>query len=134
LEKITLNKSIAATKLSRTGVPTSDPEITVPFGSIIELVERDRNFASFRYLTEMFRCPADVLASATDTSNADEAPTRRPAAPAAPAAPSLLQFEKVSSNWGAARRAKVPGGWLVAIDSAGLGFYPDPEYRWGSDE
>jgi len=31
------------------------------------------------------------------------------------------------------RAAKVPGGWLVAIENMsglGLSFYPDPEYKW----
>jgi hypothetical protein len=134
LEKITLNKSIAAQKLSRTGVPTSGPEVTVPFGAIIELGDRDRGFATFRYLTEMYRCPADVLGSATDTGTAEEAKPRPIMAAAAPAVAGLLQFEKVSSNWGAPRRAKVPGGWLVAVESAGLTFYPDPEYRWSLGE
>ena len=33
----------------------------------------------------------------------------------------------------AAQRAKVPGGWLVAVSltcGAGVTFYPDPEHRW----
>lgn len=29
-------------------------------------------------------------------------------------------------------RAKVPGGWLVAVmhNTSGLTFYPDPQHRW----
>ncbi len=33
----------------------------------------------------------------------------------------------------AAQRAKVPGGWLVAISltyGAGVTFYPDPDHLW----
>lgn len=33
-------------------------------------------------------------------------------------------------------RAKVPGGWLVAIqfhDGEGLTFYPDPNHEWNGE-
>lgn len=38
----------------------------------------------------------------------------------------------------AVRRAKVPGGWLVAAllpyQSSGITFYPDPNHSWAADE
>lgn len=135
MQKITLNKTITARKLSRTGVPTSDPEATIPFGAILERVERDGNWATFRYLTESYRCAHDVLASATDGGApvaGRKEPQRAEAAGAAVSAPAIpeLNFENVQCNVGAARRAKVPGGWLVWIEPGALAFYPDPEHRW----
>lgn len=37
-----------------------------------------------------------------------------------------------ATNWDTFR-AKVPGGWLVAIrvyEGGGVTFFPDPEHRW----
>ncbi|MCP5111371.1 MAG: hypothetical protein GY953_11110 [bacterium] len=54
-----------------------------------------------------------------------EAP--RPAATSEPA----LKWEQVTSNRNQeVIRAKVPGGWLVAVGGAGLTFYPDPAHNW----
>jgi len=44
----------------------------------------------------------------------------------------MLEFKKIESNRNASR-AKVPGGWFVAITSKSgetLVFYPDPEHEW----
>ena len=46
----------------------------------------------------------------------------------------MLEFKKIASNR-TVSRAKVPGGWLVAISSSSkfgeaLVFYPDPEHEW----
>jgi len=47
----------------------------------------------------------------------------------------LLKLEEIKSQGigTRVRRAKVPGGWLVAIENmSGLGmtFYPDPDHQW----
>ena len=44
----------------------------------------------------------------------------------------MLEFKKIESNRNASR-AKVPGGWFVAIsakEGETLIFYPDPEHEW----
>lgn len=135
MSKATLNKTIGARKLSKTGVPTSDPEATIPFGAIIERVERDRSrgLVSFRYLTDTYQCAYDMLASAVDGGLEDGAEAEAPnaekaSAPAAAVGP-RLQFEPVTTNIGPAARAKVPGGWIVRVEQ-GLTFYPDPDHRW----
>ena len=136
MSKATLNKTIGAQKLSKTGVPTSDPEATIPFGAIIERMEHDRSrgLVSFRYLTETYQCPYDMLASAVDGGSLEAGelePAREEMAAGprhAPAAP-RLQFETVATNIGPAARAKVPGGWLVRMEQS-FAFYPDPEHRW----
>jgi hypothetical protein len=135
LDKVTLNKTISARKLSRTGVPTPEPEATIPFGAILDRVERDRDMARFRYLTEMYQCPFDMFASAVDDGALE--PTqpepadgkKRSLAPPAAAVPHL-EFEKLLCNGGRAGRAKVPGGWLVWVEPGGVAFVPDPEHKW----
>jgi hypothetical protein len=140
LSKYSLIKTIEAQKLNmRTGVPTTDPPVTVPFGAIIEDVQPDRDMRRFTFHGELYRCPEDVLAAALDTRPAAPpethaapaaapAPAPAQAAPDAPAAPCLLWHE-VASNHGLVLRAKVPGGWLVTF-SGTLAFYPDPAHAW----
>ncbi len=43
-----------------------------------------------------------------------------------------LQIESITDIQ-SVQRAKVPGGWFVAIaliSGGGMTFYPDPEHRW----
>ena len=45
----------------------------------------------------------------------------------------MLKWESLNTNTMYTLRAKVPGGWSVAInlnDGAGLTFYPDPQPQW----
>lgn len=137
--KLELNKSIEAKKLNkRTGNPTSDPEVPIPYGAILENVEPDRDMVRFTYLGEPYWCTHTLLASATDpqawkaqqaTAAASPAPAAVPRKPA-PTGPKL-QWTAVPSIQVALLRAKVPGGWLVATASgAGLAFYPDPTHQW----
>jgi hypothetical protein len=134
LQKITLNKTIAARRLSKTGVPTPDPESTIPFGAILERVERERDMANFRYLTETYQCKWEMLASAVDKDAMKSEQAEAVVVGKAAAVPRMphLEFEKVTSNGGRAGRAKVPGGWLVWVEPGGLAlaFVPDPEYKW----
>ena len=138
--KLELNKSIEARKLNkRTGSPTTDPEVVIPYGAFVENVEADRDGERFTYLGELYQCPHKLLASATDPRawKAQSAPATEFAALAAsspgqstPAAP-RLQWESVDSSHVPLLRAKVPGGWLIAADSGtGLTFYPDPGHEW----
>ena len=138
--KMELNKSIEARRLNkRTGSPTTDPEVVIPYGAIVENVEPDRDFERFTYLGELYQCPHTALASATDPQawKAQRAPAAESAAPAAssaeqpaPATP-RLQWAPVDTSHVPLLRARVPGGWLIAAGSgAGLTFYPDPGHEW----
>jgi hypothetical protein len=137
LIRLELNKSIEARKLNkRTGSPTTEPEVVIPYGAIVENVEADRDFERFTYLTELFQCKHSLLASATDPAawNAQLAPAAAPvvsiAGQSGTAAPTL-QWTPLSSSNVPLLRAKVPGGWLIAAASgAGLTFYPDTEHEW----
>ena len=135
-----LNKSIEARKLNqRTGAPTTEPEVVIPYGAIVENVEADRDFERFTYLRELYQVPHKLLVSATDpkawkaqrastAESVSPAPSRT-AQPAPP--PPGLQWVPLDSSHPSLLRAKVPGGWLLAAGSgAGLTFYPDPDHQW----
>jgi hypothetical protein len=135
---LTLNKSIAATHLNRkTGVPWSEPEANIPYGAIVQYVGSDGRNERFTYMSELYRCPADLLASALDGG---KIPQGAPAAaakavqepgPASNPSPAFtLKFEQLAAETYSIARAKVPGGWLVANGATGLTFYPDPEHSW----
>ena len=131
MAKISLNKSIEARKLNvRTGLPVTGPEVTIPYGAIIEHVESDRDREKFHYLRELYSCSHEVFVSAV---NAGAIGPQAPAAPAEPVAvpgEAKLQWEPLDSSHYAFLRAKVPGGWLVVLGGASVTFYPDAEHQW----
>lgn len=56
MAKYELTKSIEARKVhKRTGSPTGEPWVTIPFGSIIDNVSDDREMAQFTYLGERYQ-------------------------------------------------------------------------------
>ena len=128
MAKVSLNKSIEARKLNqRTGLPLTGPEVTIPYGAIIEHVETDRDLEKFHYLGELYSCRHEVFVSAVNPAPAP-VPTAQTAPSEPVAAKSKLQWERLDSEV-ALQRAKVPGGWLVALN-ASVTFYPDPKHRW----
>lgn len=133
MAKMTLAKTIEARKLNpRTRIPTTEPPATIPYGAIITEVEQVGDADHFMYLGTWHQCAHGVLQAAVEqalAAGAETAPKAAPGDAPAPAPASKLQWEMLASNWGEVRRAKVPGGWLVAV-RASLTFYPDPEHAW----
>jgi hypothetical protein len=144
LAKISLNKWIEATKLhARTLAPLAGPEVTIPFGALVESIGTDHDRERFRFLGEPYSVRREIFLEATrpDAASAAHAPAPvaaqaiTPAAveaepPASPGAiEAKLKFERLDAGGYAAARAKVPGGWLVACGT-GVTFYPDPEHKW----
>jgi ribosomal protein L12E/L44/L45/RPP1/RPP2 len=140
MSKISLNKRIEATKLhERTGAPMAGPEVTIPFGALVEAAGADRDQEKFRYLGELYSVRRDIFLAATKADEAEPARAAAPAAaraeaaPEAPAKPSAkeakLKFEQLDAGGYSAARAKVPGGWLVTC-GPGVTFYPDPRHEW----
>ncbi|MFB3825436.1 MAG: hypothetical protein ACE15B_01660 [Bryobacteraceae bacterium] len=122
----TLAKTIEAKKLNkRTLSPLPEPEVSIPFGAILEMLAPDRDMDRFTYLGEPFQCRHEVLARAL--VEAKPAEPVREEAPAPPA--QKFVWEQVASTPCTLLRAKVPGGWLVMAGS-GLAFYPDPGHQW----
>jgi hypothetical protein len=136
MPKHSLNKTIEARKLnSTTGLPLPGPEVTIPYGAIIENPHRDRDMWRFSYSQELYRCGNDLLVAALNPGALDEK-----AAPEVTAAPTpvtaqvrgpQLRWEALPSSQFSLSRSKVPGGWLIAAGSTpSLVFYPDPDHRW----
>jgi hypothetical protein len=148
MSKFELIKSIEARKLNpRTGIPTTDPPVTIPFGAILEDVTQDRDDSKFSYLGQRYQCPEEAFRTATVTVATGTSPQARqpqpetaapaqfapvPLAPEQPACEAAVSWERVTSNWRDLMRLKVPGGWLVALADANTSpaFYPDPDHRW----
>ena len=143
MAKISLNKRIEATKLNeRTGAPLAGPEVTIPFGALVEPVAKERDRQKFRFLGELYSVRHEVFVSATAGDEAEPAPApgaeAAPGAaevqarvePAAPAAAARLQWERLDSKPLAVSRAKVPGGWLVVVGNNAVTFYPDGNHEW----
>ena len=83
--KIPLNKSIEATKLNeRTEAPLVGPEVTIPFGALVESVGAGGDREKFRYLGELYSVAQDIFLSATRSTETDPAPAAAPATPVGP--------------------------------------------------
>ncbi|MFY9727997.1 MAG: hypothetical protein WB579_00250 [Bryobacteraceae bacterium] len=139
-KKISLNKWIEATKHhDRTGAPMAGPEVTIPFGALVEPVGAERDREKFRYLGELYSARREVFLEATRAEEPAAPPAAAPPLASAPAQPApsaapgakeaKLKFERLDAGGYAAARAKVPGGWLVTCGT-GVTFYPDPNHKW----
>ena len=138
---IALIKPVDALKVHpRTGISLGLPEVTVPYGALIEYVGSDRDREKFTYLGDLYTCRHDAYVSATGAK-----PTAKPAAaPVTTAAPApvvepapepvdagpRLEWEQLPSSSYTVRRAAVPGGWLVALHGNGVTFLPDAKHAW----
>lgn len=138
--KISLNKSIEATKLhQRTEAPLAGPEVTIPFGALVESAGANRDQEKFRYLGELYSVSRDIFLEATRSDDADHAARatsvaaalEREAGEPNTASPkkAKLIFEQLDAGRYTVARAKVRGGWLV-ICGTGIAFYPDPAHEW----
>src|SRR5690242_8157488 len=106
-----LNKTIEAAKLKPSGAPLGE-EGAIPFGAIIEDLQEDGSWSRFAYLGQLYRCKPDVLHGALKAvGGKGAASASRPASAETPAA--KLVWEELQSDV-KLRRAKVPGGWLLA--------------------
>ena len=114
------------------------PEVTIPFGALVESAGASRDREKFRYLGELYSVAQDTFLEATRSDEMDPAPATELATPlgsetvqsAKPCAPAAkLAFEKLDAGYYTVARAKVPGGWLV-VCSTGIAFYSDPRHEW----
>ncbi len=132
MAKFVLAKTIEARKLNRrTRLATGEPPVTIPYGGIIENPEQERDTAYFTYLGELHLCPHEVLQAALEKApaqNRGQPGVSTGGHPRQSPIP-VFRWETISSTHGEVRRAKVPGGWLVAV-GGGVAFLPDPEHGW----
>jgi hypothetical protein len=146
MAKFEVTKTIDnAKKLNkRSKLPTGET-ITLPYGAILENPVLDHDRAVFSYLGEPYQIVAKVFREATkpiDEVSLGAAVGAGDIAPVVAAAPELAAAPAVEEPAGpvlawealhstpAARRAKVPGGWLVAVSGVGMTFYPDAKHAW----
>ncbi len=133
MSRYELTKSIEARKLHpRTGIPTTEPPVTIPFGAFIQDVVEDRDVQKFVYLGERYQVQTDVLRHAMTVvvkAAPAEAAAPQPAPAATPVLPPQIVWETLITNGQSAQRARVAGGWLVASGQA-LAFVPDPDGAW----
>jgi hypothetical protein len=114
------------------------PEVTIPFGALVESVGASRDREKFRYLGELYSVAQDIFLEATRPDEMDQAPAAASATPLGPepgesatACPkgAKLMFEKLDTGGYNVARAKVRGGWLV-VCGTGITFYSDPGHEW----
>jgi hypothetical protein len=136
LPKLSLRKTIEATKLNkRTGLAEVGPEVTIPFGALVEFVSAERETVRFSYMGDYYRCAEDLWQSAAGEKTHDAAAGPAAAATGVEAAalpkPGLI-WEPLPSSGLNVVRTKVPGGWLVAItgQNSGLTCLPQPAHEW----
>jgi hypothetical protein len=137
MAKYEMTKSLEARKLNkRTGLLTNDPPLTIPYGAILEDVEEVDDNIRFLYLLEMYQVRRDIARGAIrplDQDASEIAGTGSATAAAAPAPerPRLIfQMLNVRGTTNSLARARIPGGWLVAGQSGGVAFVPDPGHQW----
>jgi hypothetical protein len=130
--KFEFTKTLEATKLNkRTGSATNE-ERTISFGAVIENLEEDGDYLKFLFLGEPYRIKQDILRSAIRPVGGSEQGSAATSVSysSTPAPPEISLFWEDLKSDVRTRRAKLPGGWLVAVTGFGLTFYPDPEHQW----
>ncbi len=142
-----LIKTIEARKLNpRSKLPLQLPPVTIPYGAIVSEIVWERDRARFAYLGELYQCRDDLLkealGGAVEPAEVEEAEAVGAAARAPekveiteskPSEEAGLRWEALSSDRFGVFRAKVPGGWLIAVEGrsgCALTFYPDPNHHW----
>jgi len=134
--KLEITKTIEARRLNkRTGQTTSEPPVTIPFGAILSNVVEHRDVVEFQYLSELYNCKAEILRSASHALDGTPASTSSPTpTTSVPQLPVITFFwEKLNSGVVPTARAKLPGGWLIAVgenSSRSITFFPDPTHTW----
>jgi hypothetical protein len=151
--KYRVTKMVEVRKLHpKSLVPLSEPPLQLPFTAILEGLTVDRDVYRFYYLGQPYQCLQKVLKSAIekiDTPSAgcrseetdapDEVVVAAEAQPAAfgaatldlpPPAAGAFVWQQINTNHGTLQRAKVPGGWLVKLQSSAICYYPDANHKW----
>lgn len=134
MAKLEATKTIEAKKMNKRNRQTlTEPPITIPYGAILDDVIENREMMEFLYLGELYCCKAEVLRSASrplEVSQSVTSPSGGTSLAAAPA-PVTFVWEKLNSGSIPTLRAKVQGGWFVAVgDSRSVTFYPDSSHTW----
>jgi hypothetical protein len=134
MAKLEATKTIEARKMNKRNRQTlSEMPVTIPYGAILDEVVENRDMMEFSYLGDLYCCKSEVLRTASqslDHSQPVISPSGNSSVQATPAAATFI-WEKVNSGSIPTLRAKVQGGWFVAVgDSRSVTFYPDAGHTW----
>jgi hypothetical protein len=137
MAKLEVTKTIEARKLNkRTRAPVAEPPVTIPFGAILADIVDNDGMMVFMYLGELYQCRTEILLPASHPLDGGPptAASSGASASAAPApAPVTFTWEKLAAGKETIKRAKLPGGWLIAAGEGAaqsIAFYPDPRHEW----
>jgi hypothetical protein len=134
--KLEATKTIEARKLNkRTRQPLAEPPVTIPYGGILSDIEELDGVIKFMYLGDLYQCRTEILQSASHPLEGALPSFGASTSTATAAAPEPVTFvwEKLRAGSERVSRAKLPGGWLVAVgegSARSVVFYPDPEHAW----
>jgi len=139
MAKLEVSKTIEARILNKRNRQfLAQPPVTIPYGAILDDVVDNRDSVEFTYLGELYSCKAEVLRAAThvlEGSVVSSVSSSGPGVAVAPAARETIGFvwEKLAAGAVPTARAKLPGGWLIAVgdgSARSIAFYPDPVHTW----
>jgi hypothetical protein len=140
-----LQKSVDCVKLNkRSGIPTGEKK-SLAFGAILVYLGEDRDNFRFLYLGELYEGPQSEMKGYLRHLEGDEtvnvgklrvAESGGGGKKTHPQSGGKVQYkviwDKLSSEV-ALRRAKIPGGWLIAGAGDGITFLPDPAHEWNGE-
>jgi hypothetical protein len=134
MAKLEATKTIEARKMNKRNRQTlAELPVTIPYGAILDEVVENRDMMEFSYLGDLYCCKSEVLRPASrslDSSQPMISPSGNSSVEAVPTAVTFI-WEKVNSGSIPTLRAKVGGGWFVAVgDLRSVMFYPDADHRW----
>ena len=142
--KYRVTKMVEVRKLHpKSLIPLTEPPLQLPFTAILEGLTLERDMYRFYYLGQPYQCLKKVMKSAIELIEesggraepelvevADETVIEMPLAVADPAAAMPgFAWQQISTSQGVLLRARVPGGWLVRVQSS-VCFYPDTGHKW----
>ena len=133
MAKLEATKTIEAKKMNKRNRQTlAELPVTIPYGAILDEVIENRDMMEFLYLGELYCCNSEILRPASRSLDSQPVISSSGHSPVA-AAPAPVNFiwEKLNSGPIPTLRAKVQGGWFVAVgESRSVTFYPDTGHTW----
>ena len=134
MAKAELIKSMEARKLNkRTRLTLAEPPVTLNYGAILDQIVENGEMVEFIYLGEPYSCKSDVMSASSVRLGEGPAAEARAARPNAAVEPPSFVWQSLRSGSIPTQRAKLPGGWLIAVGDSGsrsIAFYPDPDHAW----
>ena len=135
MAKFEATKTIEARKMNKRNrqILAAEHPVTIPYGAILDEVVENREMVEFTYLGDLFCCKSEILRAASRSLETSQPVTSslRDSPSAATTAAVTFIWEKVNSGSIPTLRAKVQGGWFVAVgESRSVMFYPDANHTW----